>query len=89
MNRKSVIVKTACLSGLKKNDIAKVLEILQKILIDAMQKGDIVSFSGFGKFYTKQRNERKFINFQTGESFIVPPKLVPVLKFSKKFVNKF
>jgi len=89
MNKKTVITKIACKTGIRKNIVANVLLMLEDLVVDVLQKGDYVNIAGFGKFYTKQRGERKFVNFQTGEKFITPPKLVPMIKFSKRFVEKF
>lgn len=89
MNKKNIITKIACKTGLRKNIVASVVGTLEELIIDILQKGDCANFAGFGKFYTRQRGERKFVNFQTGEKFITPPKLVPMLKFSKNFVEKF
>ena len=89
MNKKMFITKIACTSGISKTTVTEVFKYAQKLLIDALQKGEEVNLSGFGKFYTRQRNQREFISFQTGEKFLAPQKLVPMLKFSKKFVEKF
>lgn len=89
MNKKMFINKLSSNSGISKTIISEVFKESQKLLIDALQKGEEVNLSGFGKFYTRQRNKREFISFQTGEKFIAPQKLVPMLKFSKKFVEKF
>ena len=89
MNKKHLISKISSLSGIKKSLVARVLDNLEYVLVDALQKGETVNISGFGKFFTKQRCKREYISFQTGEKFLSPAKLVPVLKFSKKFVDKF
>ena len=89
MNKKAFITKISATSGINKNTVSGVFSQAEKILVDALQKGEEVNLSGFGKFYTRQRNEREFISFQTGEKFSVPQKLVPMIKFSKKFVEKF
>ena len=89
MNKKTFITKISATSGINKNTVSEVFSQAEKILVDALQKGEEVNLSGFGKFYTRQRNQREFISFQTGEKFSVPQKLVPMIKFSKKFVEKF
>lgn len=89
MNKKTIVTKVATRCGVKKSVVSKVLGALQDTLLSEMQKGEIVNFSGFGKFFTHQRAQRKYVSFQTGETFLAPPRLVPVLKFSKKFIEKF
>ena len=88
MNKKTIIKLLSEQTKVPKNRVDRILSALEDIILDALQKGLTVNFTGFLKFYTKQRNERKFINFQTGESFIAPQKLVPAVKFSAKFVKK-
>lgn len=41
---------------------------------DAMQKGERVTFSGFGSFEIKTRHERKGRNPKTGETITIPSK---------------
>lgn len=89
LNKKDIISKISARTGIKKNVINVVLGGLYETLVSEMQKGEEINFSGFGKFYTKQRGERKYISFQTGELCFAPPRLVPDIKFSKNFVEKF
>lgn len=89
MNKKQLITRISTKTGIKKSVVNLVLSSLKDNLIIAMQKGDVVNIFGFGKFETKQRGERKYISFQTGETFMSAPHLVPVLKFSKQFIDKF
>jgi DNA-binding protein HU-beta len=41
---------------------------------DAMQRGERVTFSGFGSFEIKTRHERKGRNPKTGETITIPAK---------------
>jgi len=88
MNKKMVVKCVAQKTKLRKSIVNKVLEGLEILMLDALRKGETINFSGFGKLFTKQRNERKFVNFQTGESFVAPTKVVPAIKFSKKLIDK-
>lgn len=88
MNKKMVIKLLSKNVNLPKNNVERVLNGFENLIIDALRKGEIINFSGFFKLYTKQRNERVFVNFQTGESFVAPPKTVPAIKFSPNFVKK-
>lgn len=88
MNRKSVEKIVAQKAGVRKNIVNKVFDCFYDLLLDALQKNENINFAGFAKFYTRQRKERTFVSFQTGESFVVPPKILPAIKFSKKFVEK-
>ena len=88
MNRKMIVKCIAQKTKLKKAVIKQVFDELENLIIDALRKGETINFSGFGKIYTKQRNERTFVNFQTGESFVAPTKVVPAIKFSSKLIEK-
>ncbi|MDD4815558.1 MAG: HU family DNA-binding protein [Clostridia bacterium] len=88
MNKKMMINCIAQKTKLQKSTIKKVLSGLENVVFDALSKGETINFSGFAKLYTKQRNERTFVNFQTGESFISPTKVIPAVKFSKNLILK-
>lgn len=87
MNRKALEKYISQKTGLKKCVISKTVNSFFEIICDAMQKGEEINIAGFGKFYTKQRNERSYVNFHTGESFVAPKKNIPYFKFSKKIIN--
>lgn len=89
MNKKTVISKISARTGIHKSVIETVLGGLYETLVGELQKGEEINFAGFGRFYTTQRLERKYISFQTGETMLAPPHLVPKIKFSKKFIDKF
>lgn len=88
MNKKMVIKLLAKNTNLPKQNVERVLNGFENLILDALRKGEIVNFSGFFKLFTRQKNERAFVNFQTGESFIAPPKTVPAIKFSPNFIKK-
>lgn len=88
MNKKMIISCIAHKTKLQKGVVDKVLAELENLIVDALCKGESINFSGFAKLYTKQRNERSFVNFQTGESFVTPTKIVPAIKFSKNLIEK-
>ena len=89
MNKKGLIKFVSLSTGLDKAVIDRVLNGTCDVVVDCLQKGEEINISGGFKILTKQRGERKYINFQTGESFLAPPKVIPVVKFSKKFIEKF
>ena len=87
MNKKNVVKILSKGVNIPKNRVERLLDSLQILILDALRKGEVINFTGFIKFYTRQRNERVFVNFQTGESFVAPAKLVPCVKFSSKFIE--
>jgi len=88
MNKKIVIKTIAKNTNLPKNNVELVITNFEELILDALRKGETINFTGFVKIFTKQRNERVFVNFQTGESFVAPAKVIPAVKFSPKFIKK-
>ena len=89
MNKKTVISKISARTGVHKSVIDLVFKGLYETILSELQKGEEINFAGFGRFYTAERQERKYISFQTGETMMAPPHLVPKITFSKNFIDKF
>lgn len=53
--------------GLVKTQSAKLFETLLETIKSALESGEDVLISGFGKFSVKDKNERRGRNPQTGE----------------------
>ncbi|MDD4408545.1 MAG: HU family DNA-binding protein [Clostridia bacterium] len=88
MNKKLIIKTISKNTNIPKVTVERVLDGLETVVLDALRKGEVINFTGFLKLYTKQRNERTFINFQTGETFVAPVKTVPAIRFSPIFIKK-
>jgi DNA-binding protein HU-beta len=67
-------------SGLTKRDATKAVDAFLESITAALQSGDAVSFTGFGKFSAQQRAARQGVNPRTGERVQIPAATVP--KFS-------
>lgn len=89
MNKKNIISEISASTGINKKVIDVVIKALYETLVVQLQKGEDVNFAGFGRFYTAQRMQRKYTSFQTGETMLSSPHLVPKIKFSKNFIDKF
>lgn len=89
MNKKNIIAEISTKTGIHKSVIEIVFKSLYETLLSQLQKGEDVNFAGFGRFYTTQRMQRKYTSFQTGETMMSNPHLVPKIKFSKNFIDKF
>ena len=70
----------AAKSGLSKRDATKAVDAFLDSVKEALQNGDNVSFTGFGKFSAQQRSARQGVNPRTGERVQIPAATVP--KFS-------
>ena len=80
MTKADFIDKVADRSGLSKRDASKAVDAVLDSITAALQQGDAVSFTGFGKFSAQQRAARQGVNPRTGERVQIPAATVP--KFS-------
>ena len=73
--------------GLPKIQSAEQFETLLEIIKSTLASGDDVMISGFGKFYVKEKKERKGRNPATGEDLIHEPRRVVTFRCSGKLRN--
>ena len=57
---------------------AQLVDSLLEILKKTLENGEDVLISGFGKFWVKNKRERRGRNPQTGEDLMLPPRKVVV-----------
>ena len=74
--------------GFPKNQSQQITETLLEIMKSAMESGDDVLFSGFGKFCVNDKQTRKGRNPATGEDLILPARRVVTFKCSGKLRDK-
>lgn len=74
--------------GFPKNQSQEITVTLLEIMKSAMESGDDVLISGFGKFCVKEKAERKGRNPATGEDAILPARRVVTFKCSGKLRDK-
>ncbi|PID28361.1 MAG: integration host factor [Candidatus Cloacimonadota bacterium] len=84
MSREDFIEKIALEAGLSKKDAAASLNAVLDGITLALEKGEKVSFVGFGTFSVAHRNARTGINPKTGEKIQIAERNVPVFKAGKK-----
>jgi DNA-binding protein HU-beta len=77
-------------AGLTKRDAGAAVDAALEVIERALQDGDAVAFTGFGKFHVTRRAARQGVNPRTGEKVQIAAANVP--KFSagsqlKKAVN--
>lgn len=66
------------------DDVAYFLEAAMDVIVDALQKGDEVSVSGFGNLKLHHRAARKTKRPDTGEEVFVDARLVPKFFFGSR-----
>ena len=70
--------------GFPKNQSVKALESIVEIIKNTLEKGEDVMITGLGKFYVKEKRERKGRNPATGEDLMLRPRKVVWFKYSGK-----
>ena len=70
---------------ISKKQASQALEAFMTGITVQLQKGDKVSFSGFGTFSVSDRKARTGRNPQTGAAISIPATKVPVFKAGKNF----
>ncbi len=81
MTKQEFVAKVASKSGLTTRDAGKAVDAFLESITDALNRGEAVSFTGFGKFSTQQRAARTGVNPQNpSEKLHIPAARVP--KFS-------
>jgi integration host factor subunit alpha len=74
-------------NGFPKKQSSETIEILLKIIKGALESGEDVLISGFGKFCVREKKERRGRNPATGEDLILAPRRVVTFKCSGKLKN--
>jgi integration host factor subunit alpha len=71
-------------NSISKAKSADLVESIIEIIKDTLASGEDVLISGFGKFCTKEKNERRGRNPATGEDKMLPARRVVTFKCSGK-----
>ena len=74
--------------GFPKNHLSEIVEILLEIIKKALESGDDVMISNFGKFCVKEKGERRGRNPSTGEDMILKQRRVVTFRWSGKLREK-
>jgi len=68
--------------GFPKNKSSELLEILLELMKNALEKGEDVLISGFGKFCVKEKKQRRGRNPATGDDMILGQRRVVTFRCS-------
>jgi DNA-binding protein HU-beta len=80
VTKKELVDRVAAKSGLTKRDAAAAIDASLDSITEALEAGESVSLTGFGKFSTQRRRARQGVNPRTGERVQIAAATVP--KFS-------
>ena len=74
--------------GFPKNHSSEIVETLLEVIKKALESGEDVLISGFGKFCVKEKRERRGRNPATGEDFRIAPRKVVTFRCSRMLRDK-
>lgn len=83
MNKDAIIEAISTQTSHPKKTVADIVETLLDIVTKELQKGEKVSFSGFGAFQVTTRKGRTGINPRTKEKIEIGPTKVPRFRAGK------
>lgn len=77
MTKSEFIERFATRAGLSKKDAAAAVDAFTEVIKSALEAGEEVQFTGFGKFYVQTREAREGINPRTKTKIEIPATRVP------------
>jgi DNA-binding protein HU-beta len=77
MTKNEFVDRVASSSGLSKKDAGSAVDAVLKSIEGALNSGEEVNFTGFGKFHVAERGPRQGVNPRTGERITIPGGKVP------------
>jgi DNA-binding protein HU-beta len=83
MTKDEMIAAMADSSGISKKQATEALSAFMDNVTNSLQKGNKVSFAGFGTFAISDRKARTGRNPQTGATINIPATKVPVFRAGK------
>ncbi len=88
LTKAHIVEAVAEANGYTRNKSFEIVEILLELIKSALESGDDVMISGFGKFCVKNKKKRKGRNPATGKDLILAPRKVVTFKWSGKLKEK-
>jgi DNA-binding protein HU-beta len=77
MNKTELIDEIAQRTDSAKAEAQRYVDILEKIVAEALKDGKEIQITGFGKFYVREQKAREGVNPQTKEKMRIPAQKVP------------
>ena len=77
MTKQEFVEHVATESDLPRSDAGRAVDAMIGVIVDTLQRGGEVNFTGFGKFSVAERGARQGVNPQTGERIQISASRVP------------
>ena len=88
LTKAQIIEEISKRNGFTRTKSSETLETLIKIIKSTLGSGEDVLISGFGKFYIKEKAERRGRNPATGEAMMLAPRKVVRFRCSGKLRDR-
>jgi len=88
LTKAHIIDAVAVGNGFNRKKARETVETVLELIKQALESGDDVLITGFGKFCVKQKNQRKGRNPATGEDMLLRPRRVVTFRHSGKLREK-
>ena len=88
LTKAHIVDAVAEANGYSRNQAFEIVEILLERIKAALESGDDVLISSFGKFCVKTKDERRGRNPATGKDLILAPRKVVTFRLSGKLKEK-
>ena len=88
LTKAHIVEAVAQANGYSRNQSFEIVEILLELIKAALESGDDVLISSFGKFCVKKKAERRGRNPATGKDMMLAPKKVVTFKWSGMLKKK-
>jgi integration host factor subunit alpha len=88
LTKAHIVEAVAEANGYTRNKSVETVETLLELIKSALESGDDVMISGFGKFCVKNKKKRRGRNPATGKDLILAPRKVVTFKWSGKLKEK-
>jgi integration host factor subunit alpha len=88
LTKSDIVSAVAAANDFPRSKAAKTIEIVLELIKKALESGDDVLISGFGKFCVKHKRERRGRNPITGEDMLVRARRVITFRLSGKLREK-
>lgn len=88
LTKAHVVEAVAEANGYTRNKSFEIVEIMLELIKAALESGEDVMISGFGRFCVKEKAKRRGRNPATGKDLIIAPRKVVTFKWSGKLKEK-
>ena len=88
LTKVQILDEVARQNGFTKRQSIEIIESLLELIKKALESGEDVMISSFGKFCVKKKKERRGRNPATGEEMMLRPRKVVTFKWSGKLKDK-